>query len=62
MSADDYQVVINDEEQYSIWPVGRENAPGWRGTGFSGGKDECLAHIQEVWTDLRPRSVRERST
>lgn len=57
-----YRVVINDEEQYSIWPVGRENAPGWRDAGFSGGKDECLAHIQEVWTDLRPRSVRERTT
>ena len=62
MTAGDYQVVINDEEQYSIWPVGREHAPGWRNAGFTGSKDECLAHIQEVWTDLRPRSVRERST
>jgi MbtH protein len=62
MTAEDYRVVVNDEEQYSIWPVGRENAPGWRDAGFTGGKDECLAHIQEVWTDLRPRSVRERST
>jgi MbtH protein len=60
MTTDDYRVVINDEEQYSIWPVAKENAPGWRDAGFSGGKDECLAHIQEVWTDLRPRSVRER--
>jgi len=62
MTAEDYRVVMNDEGQYSIWPVGRENAPGWRDAGFTGGKGECLAHIQEVWTDLRPRSVRERST
>lgn len=61
MTAGDFTVVINDEEQYSIWPAGREMPPGWRDAGFSGTKDECLAHVQRVWTDLRPRSVRERA-
>lgn len=51
-------VVINDEEQYSIWPVGRELPDGWHGTGFSGTEAECLAHIDEVWTDMRPLSLR----
>lgn len=54
-----YKVVMNDEEQYSIWPADRENARGWRDAGKSGPKAECLAHIEEVWTDMRPRSLRE---
>ncbi|SCL14552.1 MbtH protein [Micromonospora nigra] len=54
-----YQVVVNDEEQYSIWPDGSEVPAGWRSTGFSGGRADCLAHIDEIWTDLRPRSLRE---
>ncbi|MBC6448103.1 MbtH family protein [Actinokineospora xionganensis] len=56
----DYKVVVNDEEQYSIWPAAKENAAGWRDEGTQGSKEVCLAHIQEVWTDLRPRSLRER--
>ncbi len=56
-----YDVVVNDEEQYSIWPADRENAPGWRGAGYSGARQECLDHIEAVWTDLRPRSVRDRA-
>lgn len=55
---DDYMVVQNDEEQYSIWPAGRELPAGWRQTGFSGPKQECLAHIDEVWVDMRPASLR----
>jgi MbtH protein len=55
----DYAVVINDEERYSIWPDRREPPAGWRRTGFSGPKADCLAHIDEVWTDMRPRSLRE---
>ncbi|GIH91292.1 MbtH family protein [Planobispora siamensis] len=55
----DVKVVLNDEEQYSIWPVGRDNPAGWYDAGFSGTKDECLAHIEQVWTDMRPRSLRE---
>ncbi len=62
MTAGDYKVVVNDEEQYSIWPADRENAPGWHDAGFTGPKDACLAHISAVWTDLRPRSVRDRAT
>lgn len=55
-----YRVVVNHEEQYSIWPADRENAPGWRDAGKSGSKAECLAHIKEVWTDMRPLSLRKR--
>jgi MbtH protein len=53
-----YAVVVNDEEQYSIWVVGRELPAGWRATGTQGTKAECLDHIATVWTDLRPLSVR----
>jgi MbtH protein len=54
-----YKVVINPEEQYSIWPADRENALGWRDAGKTGSKDECLAYIKEVWTDMRPLSLRK---
>lgn len=53
-----YRVVINDEEQYSIWPARRENPPGWRDGGREGTREECLAYIDEVWTDMRPASLR----
>ena len=53
-----YAVVVNDEDQYSIWPVGREVPAGWHLVGREGSKSDCLAYIAEVWTDLRPRSVR----
>ena len=55
-----YNVVVNHEEQYSIWPADRENPLGWRNAGKTGSKEECLAYIGEVWTDLRPLSLRER--
>jgi MbtH protein len=55
-----YKVVVNDEEQYSIWPADRENALGWHDEGKTGTKQECLDHIEEVWTDMRPKSLRER--
>jgi MbtH protein len=55
-----YNVVVNHEEQYSIWPAGRENALGWNNEGKSGLKPECLAHIKEVWTDMRPLSLRKK--
>ncbi|WP_307235193.1 MbtH family protein [Catenuloplanes indicus] len=54
-----YDVVMNDEEQYSVWPHGTPAPAGWHGTGFSGDEAACLAHIDEVWTDLRPRGLRE---
>jgi MbtH protein len=53
-----YAVVINDEEQYSIWPAGRELPAGWRQDGFTGTEDQCLAYIDETWTDMRPASLR----
>ena len=53
-----YKVVLNHEEQYSIWPVDRENPPGWRDDGTTGTRAECLAHIDLVWTDMRPLSLR----
>lgn len=55
-----YKVVINHEEQYSIWPVDRENALGWSEVGKSGPKQECLDYIEEVWTDMRPLSLRKK--
>jgi MbtH protein len=54
-----YKVVLNHEEQYSIWPVERPNPPGWQDAGMSGFKSECFAYIQKVWTDMRPLSLRK---
>lgn len=58
----EYRVVINNEEQYSVWPVGRENALGWRDEGFVGSRDECLRHIETVWQNMRPLTLRKRDT
>jgi MbtH protein len=55
-----YLVVVNHEEQYSIWPDYKDIPAGWRATGFSGLKPACLAHIEEVWTDMRPLSLRQK--
>jgi MbtH protein len=55
-----YKVVLNHEEQYSIWPANRENAPGWKDAGKSGTKEECLDYIKQAWTDMRPLSLRNR--
>lgn len=52
-------MVVNHEQQYSIWAEDRELPAGWTEAGKSGGKDECLAWIEEVWTDMRPLSLRE---
>jgi MbtH protein len=54
-----YNVVVNHEAQYSIWPAHRENALGWKDAGKTGSKAECLAYIEEVWTDMRPLSLRK---
>ncbi|HEX8102425.1 MAG TPA: MbtH family NRPS accessory protein [Solirubrobacteraceae bacterium] len=54
-----FKVVHNDEEQFSIWPADREVPAGWHEDGVTGVKTECLAHIERVWTDMRPRSLRE---
>lgn len=55
-----YQVVVNHEEQYSIWPAGHEIPAGWREAGCEGSKDECLDFVNEVWTDMRPLSLRRK--
>jgi MbtH protein len=54
----DYEVVVNHEEQYSIWPAARDLPPGWTCAGRRGTKAECLEHISKVWTDMRPLSLR----
>ncbi|RBM11973.1 MbtH family NRPS accessory protein [Streptomyces sp. PT12] len=54
-----YDVVVNHEEQYSIWPVSRPVPAGWKAAGFRGGKSEALDHIEKVWTDITPLSVRQ---
>jgi MbtH protein len=55
-----YKVVVNHEKQYSIWVADRENALGWKDAGKSGSKQECLEYIKEVWTDMRPLSLRKK--
>jgi uncharacterized protein YbdZ (MbtH family) len=55
-----YKVVVNHEEQYSIWPEYKENPLGWKDVGKTGLKGECLAYIKEVWTDMRPLSLRKK--
>jgi MbtH protein len=65
MSRDDkedttiYNVVVNHEEQYSIWPAGQSIPNGWRSVGQPGPKEACLSYINEVWTDMRPASLRK---
>jgi MbtH protein len=54
-----YKVVLNHDEQYSIWPADRENPLGWSDAGKMGTKAECLAYIKDVWTDMRPLSLRK---
>lgn len=56
-----HRVVVNHEEQYSTLPVGQEIPAGWRDAGFQGSKAECLAMIGEIWTDMRPLSVRRQT-
>ena len=50
--------VVNDEEQYSVWPAGLVLPPGWRPAGFTGSEEACLDHVAETWRDIAPRSVR----
>jgi MbtH protein len=55
-----YKVVINHEEQYSIWPADRESPLGWKAVGKAGTRQQCLDYIEEVWTDMRPLNLREK--
>ena len=54
-----FRVVVNDEEQYALWPAELRIPEGWRDTGKLGEKDECLAYVRETWTDLTPLSARQ---
>lgn len=54
-----FVVLRNDEDQYSLWPAGQEVPAGWHPVGKEGSKEECVAYVDEVWTDMRPRSLRE---
>ena len=65
MSASDqddtiYKVLINHEEQYSLWPADLELPAGWREAGKNGPREVCLAYVNEVWTDMRPLSLRKK--
>jgi MbtH protein len=55
-----YVVLRNDEEQYSLWLAGHTVPTGWQQVGQEGSKEECSSYVDEVWTDMRPRSLRER--
>jgi MbtH protein len=54
-----YRVVVNSEEQYSIWPTDQDLPAGWQAEGTSGTKAACLERVEQVWTDMRPRSLRD---
>jgi MbtH protein len=54
-----YEVLRNDEDQYSLWLAGHEVPQGWHPVGKEGTREECSAYVDEVWTDMRPRSLRE---
>ncbi|RST19896.1 MbtH protein [Streptomyces sp. WAC04770] len=55
-----YQVVVNDEEQHALWPARTAPPAGWRVEGFQGSEEACMAHVDRVWPDIRPLSLRRR--
>ncbi|MFE7191743.1 MbtH family protein [Kitasatospora sp. NPDC057541] len=55
-----YRVVVNDEEQHALWPAAAPLPAGWRAEGFTGTEEECAAHVDRVWSDIRPLSLRRR--
>ena len=57
----DFYAVVNDEGQYALWPAGFDIPAGWSSEHGPASRPECLQHIELVWTDLRPRSLRERA-
>lgn len=59
IDGDVFRVVVNDEDQYALWPADKPVPQGWRDAGKVGNKEECLQFVQENWTDMRPRSLRE---
>lgn len=59
VEANEFNVVINHEAQYSIWPTSKALPLGWTLEGFKGNKEDCLNHIDNTWTDMRPLSLRK---
>jgi MbtH protein len=55
-----YRVVSNHEDEYSLWPVDRALPHGWKDSGKTGSREECLEYISLVWTDMRPLSLRKK--
>ncbi len=55
-----FRVVVNHEDQYSVWSADRANAPGWRDAGKTGDNVDCLEYVKDVWTDMRPLSLRRK--
>ncbi|MFD9500491.1 MbtH family protein [Streptomyces sp. NPDC060035] len=55
-----YQVVVNDEEQHALWPARTAPPAGWHAEGFTGSEEECMAHVDTVWPDIRPLGLRRR--
>ncbi|WP_028193134.1 MbtH family protein [Salinispora pacifica] len=55
-----FLVVVNHEEQYSVWAADRQVPDGWRAEGFTGTREQCLDHVERIWTDMRPLSLRRR--
>jgi MbtH protein len=53
-----FVVLMNDEEQYSLWPSGKDTPSGWRATEMRGTEEACMKWVDEVWTDMRPASLR----
>jgi len=53
-----YRVVVNHEDQYSIWPAAKSIPAGWRGIGDPDSRENCLNKIADLWTDMRPASIR----
>lgn len=58
-AADLFVVVYNQEDQYSVWPAGRDLPDGWSQSGSPTTREECLDHVERLWTDMRPRTVRD---
>ncbi|MHC2585554.1 MbtH protein [Bradyrhizobium diazoefficiens] len=59
-SAQAFKVVVNHEDQYSLWPAARDLPLGWMEAGATGSREQCLAFIRQTWTDMRPNSLRQR--
>jgi MbtH protein len=58
-SAETVKVMVNGEQQYALWPVHRDNPLGWQDTGCAGTPEACRAYVAEIWTDMRPASLRD---